>query len=89
MRNRVQSIDPLRRILVARGLRALGDGYISLLLPAYLLSLGFSALDVGIIATATLFGSGALTLSLGLCAHRFRTRSLLLAPAWNTEERTP
>jgi MFS family permease len=76
-----QSIDPLRRILVARGLRAFGDGYISLLLPVYLLSLGFSAFDVGIIATATLFGSGALTLSLGLCAHRFRTRSLLLAAA--------
>ena len=73
--------DPLRRLLVARGLRAFGDGYISLLLPVYLLSLGFSAFDVGIIATATLLGSGALTLLLGLCAHRFRTRSLLLAAA--------
>ena len=81
MRNSIQGIDPLRRILIARGLRAFGDGYISLLLPVYLLSLGLSAFDVGIIATATLFGSGALTLSLGLCAHRFRTRSLLLAAA--------
>src|SRR5678809_571449 len=61
LRSSAQSIDPLRRILVARGLRAFGDGYISLLLPVYLLSLGFSAFDVGIIATATLFGSGALT----------------------------
>ena len=73
--------DPLRRLLVARGLRAFGDGYISLLLPVYLLSLGFSAFDVGIIATATLLGSGALTLLLGLARHRFRTRSLLLAAA--------
>ena len=81
MRNPALPIDPLRRILVARGLRAFGDGYISLLLPVYLLSLGYSALDVGIIATATLLGSGALTLSVGLCAHRFRTRSLLLAAA--------
>jgi MFS family permease len=71
----------LRWILVARGLRAFGDGYVSLLLPVYLLSLGYSALDVGIIATATLLGSGALTLALGLTAHRFRTRTLLLAAA--------
>jgi hypothetical protein len=40
----------------------LGDGYVSLLLPLYLLELGFSPLQVGIIATATLLGSGLLTL---------------------------
>jgi len=71
----------LRAILVARGLRAIGDGYISLLLPVYLLSLGYTAFDVGVIATATLLGSGALTLALGLTAHRFRTRTLLFAAA--------
>jgi MFS family permease len=76
-----RSITALRAILVARGLRAFGDGYISLLLPVYLLSLGYTAFDVGVIATATLLGSGALTLALGLTAHRFRTRTLLLAAA--------
>jgi hypothetical protein len=75
------SSKALRAILVARGLRAFGDGYISLLLPVYLLSLGYTAFDVGVIATATLLGSGALTLALGLTAHRFRTRTLLLAAA--------
>ena len=70
-----------RRVLVARGLRAFGDGYVSLLLPLYLLELGFGALDVGILATATLLGSGVLTLAIGMRAHRFAPRTLLLAGA--------
>ncbi len=69
----------VRRLLVAKGVRAFGDGYVSLLLPIYLLQLGFSALQVGIIATATLVGSGLLTLAVGLHAWRFHYRSLLLA----------
>jgi MFS family permease len=67
------------RLLVAKGLRAFGDGYVSLLLPVYLLALGYSALEVGLIATATLLGSGILTLVVGLHAYRFHYRALLLA----------
>jgi len=67
------------RLLVAKGLRAFGDGYVSLLLPLYLLGLGFSPLQVGIIATTTLVGSGLLTLVVGLHAWRYHYRSLLLA----------
>src|SRR4051812_8153351 len=67
------------RVLIAKALRAFGDGYVSLLLPAYLLNLGFSPLQVGVVATATLLGSGLLTLLIGLQAHRYRYRSLLLA----------
>ena len=67
------------RILVAKGLRAFGDGYVSLLLPLYLLELGLTPLQVGLIATATLFGSGLLTLLVGLQAHHYHYRSLLLA----------
>ena len=69
----------VNRLLVAKGLRAFGDGYVSLLLPLYLLNLGFSPLQVGIIATATLLGSGLLTLLVGLHAYRYHYRSLLLA----------
>ena len=69
------------RILLARGLRAFGDGYVSLLLPLYLLELGFGAFDVGVIATATLMGSGLLTLLVGLRANRYHYRSVLLAAA--------
>ena len=69
----------VNRLLLAKGLRAFGDGYVSLLLPLYLLQLGFSPLQVGIIATTTLLGSGVMTLLVGLHAYRFHYRSLLLA----------
>jgi MFS family permease len=69
----------LDRILIAKGLRAFGDGYVSLLLPLYLLELGYSPLQVGTIATATLLGSGLLTLLTGLQAYRFHYRALLFA----------
>jgi MFS family permease len=69
----------VNRLLVAKGLRAFGDGYVSLLLPLYLLNLGFSPLQVGIIATVTLLGSGLSTLLVGLHAYRYHYRSLLLA----------
>ena len=69
----------IHRILLAKGVRAFGDGFVSVLLPLYLLELGLGPLDVGIIATATLLGSGLLTLAVGLRAHRFAFRTLLLA----------
>ena len=69
----------VRRILIAKALRAFGDGYVSLLLPLYLVDLGFRPLEVGLIATATLLGSGALALLVGWRAYRHSYRSLLLA----------
>lgn len=66
-----------RLLLAARALRAFGDGYVSLLLPYYLTLLGFSALEVGVIATATLLGSGFMALGVGLIAHRYDGRDLL------------
>jgi len=78
-----RTLDTTRKhvnlLLAAKGLRAFGDGYVSLLLPLYLLHLGFSPLHVGIIATTTLVGSGVLTLAVGLHAWRYHYRSLLLA----------
>jgi MFS family permease len=71
----------VNRLLLAKGLRAFGDGFVSLLLPLYLLELGYSALEVGVIASATLLGSGALTLVVGLHAYRYHYRTLLLAAA--------
>ncbi|HZQ61682.1 MAG TPA: MFS transporter [Casimicrobiaceae bacterium] len=69
----------VRHLLTARGLRAVGDGCISVILPLHLTALGFSPFQVGVMATATLLGSGLLTLAIGLHAYRFRYRSLLLA----------
>jgi MFS family permease len=73
------TLSNVNRILIAKGLRSFGDGFVSLLLPAYLLELGFAPLQVGVIATTTLFGSGVLTLAVGLQAWRFHYRTWLLA----------
>ena len=44
------------RILVARGLRAFGDGFVALLVPIYLLELGFSAGDIGALRSSGALG---------------------------------
>ena len=72
-------MSAVTRVLAAKGLRAFGDGYVSLLLPVYLLELGYTPLEVGLIATVTLAGSGVLALIVGLHAYRFHYRTLLLA----------
>jgi MFS family permease len=68
-----------RLLLAARGLRATNDGFVSIILPAYLLLLGFDALHVGVLATATLLGSALLTLAVGFTGVRRHTRALLIA----------
>jgi MFS family permease len=68
-------------LVAARGVRAFGDGFISVLLPVYLLGLGFDGFQIGAVATATLVGSSALTLLVGFIAHRFRARPLLSSAA--------
>lgn len=67
-----------RVLISARAIRAFGDGFISVLLPLYLTTLGFSSLRIGAIATSTLVGSAALTLLVGLIAYRMKRRRLLL-----------
>ena len=64
-------------LLVARGLRGVCDGFIAVLLPAYMLALGFGQLVVGLISTTTLFGSAFATLLVGLAGNRFAPRGLL------------
>ncbi len=68
----------VRRILLARGLRAFADGFVSVLLPVYLLNLGFSATGVGLIATATLLGSALLTVAVGTAAGGISRPALLI-----------
>jgi MFS family permease len=70
-----------RRLISARALRAVADGYVSILLPAYLLALGLDAFEVGVLTTATLLGSASLTLLVGLITARFGHRRPLLAAA--------
>ena len=71
----------IRLVLAARALRAFADGFIAVVLPAYLLSLGLGVLEVGLISTATLLGSTLTTLAVGRWGHRFSIRRMLLAAA--------
>ena len=66
-------------LLVGKALRSIADGYVSILLPAYLLELGLSAFQVGAVTTATLLGSAALTMLTGLITTRFGHRRPFIA----------
>jgi len=68
-------------LLIGKALRAFADGYVAVLLPAYLLALGYNTLDVGILSTATLLGSALATLAVGAWGYRFHHRRLLLGAA--------
>jgi MFS family permease len=67
-----------RVLLAARAVRAFGDGFVSVLLPLYLVTHGFNTVQIGAVATATLIGSAALTLLVGLAGHRLKRRVVLL-----------
>jgi MFS family permease len=68
-------------LYAARAARGLGDGFAAIILPAYLLEIGFDPFQIGLIATAALLGSAATTLAVGFLAPRYDLRTLLLACA--------
>jgi MFS family permease len=68
-------------LLAARALRGFADGYVGVLLPAYLLALGLDQLDVGYLSTVTLAGSALATLAVGAVGHRWSMHRLLLFAA--------
>jgi MFS family permease len=65
----------------ARALRGFGDGFAIIILPVYLSAIGFSPQQIGIVASASLLGTAALTLIVGFVAPRYELRSLFLAGA--------
>jgi len=67
-----------RRLLVTRALRGLGDGAVSVILPSYLIAIGFNPARIGAIVFGTLIGSAALTLWIGLVVNRLGRRRVLL-----------
>lgn len=67
------------RVFAGRGVRALVDGLVSVVLAQYLTELGFSPFQIGAVVTGTLIGSAALTLGVGLAAGRQSSRRLLMA----------
>jgi MFS family permease len=66
------------RVVLVRTLRGFADGFVSVLLAHYLVAIGFTPLQVGVIVTGTLVGSAALTLLVGLTGVRVGFRTVLL-----------
>jgi predicted MFS family arabinose efflux permease len=67
----------VRLLLTARGVRAFGDGFVSILVPVYLTGIGFGTFGVGVLTTAMLLGPAMMTLVIGLIAHRLKAVRLL------------
>ena len=68
----------VRRVMAGRAIRGAADGFVSVLLAQYLTDLGLSPFEVGAVITATLLGSAALTLAVGLLgSHRELSRLLM------------
>lgn len=68
-------------LYAARAARGFGDGFAAIILPAYLLEIGFDPFQIGLVATAALLGSAATTMAVGFLAPRYHLRTLLLACA--------
>src|SRR6266508_5926235 len=68
-------------LYAARAARGFGDGFAAIILPAYLLEIGFDPFQIGLVATAALLGSAATTLAIGFLAPRYDLRTLLLVCA--------
>lgn len=67
-----------RRLVFARTIRGFADGLVSVTLASYLDGLGYSGLQIGAIITATMLGSAAITLWIGLRGGATNPRTLLL-----------
>src|SRR5712671_7199083 len=68
-------------LYTARCLRGFGDGFAVIILPAYLSAIGLNPIEIGLVATASLFGTAVLTLLIGLIAPRHDLRNMLLLGA--------
>jgi MFS family permease len=69
-------------LYAARAARGFGDGFAAIILPAYLIEIGFNPFQVGLVAAAALLGSAAMTLAIGFLAPRYDLRTLLLICAF-------
>jgi MFS family permease len=71
-------------LYAARAARGFGDGFAIIILPAYLSKLGFGPLQIGIVASAALLGTAAVTIAIGFIAPGKDLRNLLLVGAFAT-----
>ncbi|HQY30824.1 MAG TPA: MFS transporter [Thermomicrobiales bacterium] len=74
--------NPIARCLIeTRALRGFADGLVAVALASYLIAIGLGARQVGMVTTATLVGSAAATIGLGMIAGRWPGRQMLLGAA--------
>ena len=71
-------------LYAARAARGFGDGFAIIILPAYLSELGFGPFQIGIVASAALLGTAAVTLAIGFLSPGRDLRNLLLVGAFAT-----
>jgi len=74
----------VRLLYAARAARGFGDGFAIIILPAYLSELGYGPFQIGVVASAALLGTAAVTLAIGFLARGKDLRSLLLVGAFAT-----
>ena len=70
--------DAITPIYVARALRDFGDGFVAVLLPIYLTTIGLGAFEVGVVAAVSLLGSALMTLGIGMLGAKVDQRRLLM-----------
>ncbi len=71
----------LSLLYLARGVRGIGDGFATIVLPAYLTAIGYDPVLIGVVVAASLLGTAALTLAIGFIAPRHDLRALMLTGA--------
>jgi MFS family permease len=71
--------DTVRYVSAARALRDFGDGFVAVLLPVYLTTIGLGAFEIGLVATLALLGSALMTLGIGQLGAKIDHRRLLIA----------
>jgi len=71
----------IRLLYAARSLRGFGDGFATIILPAYLTAIGYDPISIGVVLTASLFGTAAFALAIGAIAPRHDVRTLMLIGA--------
>ncbi len=74
----------LRWIIASRSARSLSQGYLSVIIPLYLLQIGFNGLTLGELFTVGAIISGLLTVSVSLLAdHVGRKPFLIIFPIFS------
>ncbi|MCF8563141.1 MFS transporter [Alicyclobacillus tolerans] len=66
------------RLLTVRSLRSFSQGYLNVVVPLYLISLGMSTRDLGLLFSASFLVGAALLLPVGVYADRFGRKPFLI-----------